>query len=165
MKTLKERMIKDGIREGFREGTSKLADRPCYGYSKSHDGNLIINEIEAETVCWIFDRYLTGDSLGKIADGLAAKGIPSPTDKAKWNRQAIDKLLANEKYSGCALLQKTFTENGRQVKNEGQANRYLYQNNNPAIISSELFKAIQEEKLRRSKMSEQAVNKEWIMSL
>ena len=119
-------MIKDGIREGFRKGTSKLADRPCYGYSKSDNGSLIINEVEAETVRWIFERYLADDSLGKIADGLAKKAIPSPTGNMRWNRQAIDKLLSNEKYAGCALLQKTFTESGRQIRNKGQASRYLY---------------------------------------
>ena len=55
MTTLNELMIKGGIREGFREGTSKLADRPCYGYTKSDDGNLIIYEPEAKIVRWIFE--------------------------------------------------------------------------------------------------------------
>lgn len=158
-------MIKGGIREGFKDGTSKMADRPCYGYTKSDNGKLIINEAEAKVVYWIFERYLAGESLGKIADGLAAQGILSPTGNPKWNRQAIDKLLSNEKYAGCALLQKTITEDGKQIRNEGQAGRYLYQNNNPVIISLETFKAVQEEKLRRSKNPEQAAGREWVMSL
>ena len=37
MTTLKELTIKGGIREGFREGTSKMADRSCFGYTKSND--------------------------------------------------------------------------------------------------------------------------------
>jgi hypothetical protein len=163
--TLKELSVKGGIREGFRDGTSKMADRPCYGYSKSGDGSLVINEAEAKIVLWIFKRYLAGDSLGKIANGLAAKGIPSPTGKAKWNRQAIDKLISNEKYIGCALLQKTVTENGKQVRNNGVESSYLYQNNNPAIIAMETFKAVQEEKLSRSKNPEQTADRAWIMSL
>ena len=112
MSTLKGLMIKGGIREGLQEGTSKMADRLCYGFTKT-DSGLAINEAEAENVRWIFERYLLGDSLGKIADGLAAHGIPSPVGKAKWNRQAIDKLLSNEKYVGCARLQKTTTKDGK----------------------------------------------------
>lgn len=162
---LKELMIKGGIREGFRDGTSKLADRPCYGYRKLDDGRLTINKAEAKTVRWIFERYLSGDSLGKIADGLAAQGIPSPTGNAKWNRQAIDKLLSNEKYAGCALLQKTITEDGKQIRNDGSISQFLYQHDNPSIISMETFKAVREEKLRRSKNQEKASDRTWIMSL
>ena len=55
---------------------------------------------EAKVVSWIFERYLAGDSLGKIAAGLERQGILSPTGKPKWNREAIDKLLSNEKYTG-----------------------------------------------------------------
>ena len=82
MTTLKELTIKGGIREGLREGTSKMADRTCYGYTKSDGGSLVINETEAEIVRWIFDRYLSGDSLGKIAAGLAERNI-SPHRKSK----------------------------------------------------------------------------------
>jgi hypothetical protein len=165
MLNIKELQIKGGIREGFRDGSSKLADRPCYGFSKSDDGRLVINETEAKTVRWIFERYLSGDSLGKIANGLAKQGILSPTGNEKWNRQAIDKLLSNEKYVGYALLQKTITEDGKQIRNNGMENRYLYQNNNPVIISVEIFKAVQEEKLSRSRNPEQAADRSWVMSL
>ncbi len=34
------------------------------------NGELIINEAETKVVRWIFERYLAGDSLGKIAVGL-----------------------------------------------------------------------------------------------
>lgn len=151
MQTIKELMIKGGIREGFREGTSKLADRSCYGYTKSDNGKLVINEIEAATVRWIFQRYLGGNSLGKIVDGLALQHIPSPSLNPKWNRQAIDKLLSNEKYMGYAMLQKTITENGRQICNDGKVDKYFYHDNNPAIVTKEMFQAVHEEKLRRSK--------------
>ena len=61
------------------------------------DGTLRVNPDEANVVRWIFEQYQLGQSLGKIADGLAQQKIPSPTGKAKWNREAIDKLLSNEK--------------------------------------------------------------------
>ena len=103
----KSEFIKAGVREGFQNGTSKYATRRCYGYDVTVDGTLVINPDEAKIVRWMFQRYLHGDSLGKIASGLEKQGILSPTGKSKWNREAIDKLLSNEKYIGCVLLQKT----------------------------------------------------------
>ena len=103
----KSESIKAGLRDGFRAGTSKMAQRRCYGYDTGPDGELIVNDWEANVVRWIFDRYLSGDSLRRIASGLAEPGIPSPTGKPVWNREAVNKLLSNEKYTGRVLLQKT----------------------------------------------------------
>jgi hypothetical protein len=33
MTTLNELLIKGGIRKGFQNGTTKMAKRPCYGYT------------------------------------------------------------------------------------------------------------------------------------
>lgn len=139
--------IKAWLRQSFQKGTSKMAERRCYGYKASADGVLVINEDEAKTVRWMFKQYAKGKSLGKIAVGLARQSIPSPTGKQKWNREAIDKLLANEKYTGRVLLQKTV--DGRD--NVGFEGRYLYSNTHEAIISNELFQAVQEERLQRSR--------------
>lgn len=96
----KSKSIRDSLQKGFRDGTSKMAQRRCYGYDTGSDGELIINPDEAAIVRWIFDRYLSGDSFGKIEAELEEQGIPSPTGKLKWNREALNKLLSNEKYTG-----------------------------------------------------------------
>lgn len=75
----KSTIIKSSLRKGFRDGSSKMARRRYYGYSTASDGHLVIDPTEAETVSWIFQRYLDGDSLGKIAAGLEKQGILSPT--------------------------------------------------------------------------------------
>lgn len=147
----KSSKIKMALRQGFFTGTSKVADRKCYGYIRTADGSLVINQEEAETVQWIFESYCNGTSLGKIAEGLEKRGALSPTGKTKWNREAISKLLSNEKYVGSVLLQKTISENGYQVKNQGELDRVLIRNHHPAIIPKELFKAVQRTKLERSK--------------
>ena len=38
------------------------------------NGELVINPDEAVVVRWIFEHYLSGDSLGKIAAGLEKRG-------------------------------------------------------------------------------------------
>ncbi|WP_300821196.1 recombinase family protein, partial [uncultured Oscillibacter sp.] len=101
-----------------------MAKRKCYGYEVNSDGELEINPDEAKVVSWIFERYLAGDSLGKIAAGLERQGIPSPTGRPKWNREAIDKLLSNEKYTGRVLLQKRLSIGAVQIQNDGLTERY-----------------------------------------
>lgn len=92
----KSESIRAGLRKGFQDGTSKMAQRRCYGYDVGPNGKLVINPDEAVVVRCIFERYLNGDSLGKIATGLEQKGILSPTGKPKWNREALNKLLSND---------------------------------------------------------------------
>ncbi len=138
----KSEAIKAGLRQGFQDGSSKMARRKCYGYTISTDGELVVNPDEAQVVRWIFDRYIHGDSLGKIAATLEAKGILSPAGKPKWNREALNKLLSNEKYTGQVFLQKTVSAGGSQIKNDGFMERYLYSDFHEAIISDELFMAV-----------------------
>ena len=147
----KSEAIKAGLREGFQNGSSKMAKRKCYGYDVGPDGELEINPKEAQMVCWIFEQYLAGNSLGKIAAGLEGQDIPSPTGRPRWNREAIDKLLSNEKYTGRVLLQKTVSTGAVQIENDGLMDRYLYTGTHEAIISDEMFMAVQQEKLNRSK--------------
>ena len=146
----KSEAIKNSLRKGFQDGSSKMAKRKCYGYDINPDGELAMNSEEAQVVCWIFEQYLAGDSLGKIAAGLERQGIPSPTGRSKWNREAIDKLLSNEKYTGRVLLQKTVSTGAVQIENDGFMERYLYTGTHEAIISDEIFMAVQQEKLKRT---------------
>lgn len=149
--------IRFGLQKGFRDGTSKMAQRKCYGYDTGPDGKLVINLDEVAVVCWIFEYCLNGDSLGKIAVGLEEQCIPSPTGKPKWNREAFNKLLSNEKYAGRVLLQKTISIGGSKIKNDGFMDRYLCSDSHEVIISDEVFKATQQEKLRRTNYPQKAV--------
>ena len=127
-----------------------MAQRKCYGYDVGADGALVVNPNEANIVRWIFDRYLSGDSLDKIAAGLKTQSVPSPTGKPKWSRETINKLISNEKYTGRVLLQKTISAGGSQVKNDGFMERYLYSDSHAAIIPDETFRTVQQEKMGRT---------------
>ena len=131
-----------------------MAHRKCYGYEVGSNGELAVNPEEAKVVRWMFEQYLAGDSLGKIASGLEQQSIPSPTGRPKWNREAINKLLSNEKYTGRVILQKTISTGTVQIENNGPMERYLYTGSHEAIISDEMFKAVQKEKQKRSNILE-----------
>ena len=158
----KSEAIKNGLRKGFQDGSSKMAKRKCYGYDINPDGELTVNPDEAKVVCWIFEQYLAGNSLGKIAAGMERQGVPSPTGKPRWNRETIDKLLSNEKYTGRVLLQKTVSTGAVQIENNGLMERYLYTAAHKAIISDEMFMAVQQEKLKRTRDPENTIAMDFI---
>ena len=58
------------------------------------------------------------------------------------------KLLANEKYTGNVMLQKT--ADGK--RNDGYEARYLYHDTHEAIISEDMFRAAQEEQQKRPRV-------------
>lgn len=153
--TTKSEQITEGLRKSFQTAGCKMANRVCYGYAVDADGELVIQETEAGVVRWIFARYLSGDSFGKITAGLEKQGISSPTGKAKWNREAISKLLSNEKYTGSVLLQKTVSICGVQFQNDGEQNQVLIKGHHEAIISVSDFEKVQQMKAGRSKAQSQ----------
>ena len=132
--------IKWGIKQRAASGTSKLYDRKCYGYKHDQDGHLVIDEEIAKNVKLIFDLYLRGQSVIGIIKELEKRKILSPTGKVKWCNRTIDVMLSNEKYTGDVEL----------LKSGKSEVHYLASGNNPAIISKEVFEAVQIEKKRRS---------------
>ena len=64
MNQQKSALITAGMREDFRDGTSKLAKRVCYGYEYDERGDLVVFVPEAMVVLQIFYLYNTGASLG-----------------------------------------------------------------------------------------------------
>jgi site-specific DNA recombinase len=69
-----------------------------FGYTINEDGNINVNEREADVVKLIFQSYIAGCSLGEISDILLEKQILSPSGNDTWARAAVDKILSNSKY-------------------------------------------------------------------
>ena len=139
------RNIRWGIKRSFQSGTSGYADFVCFGYKRGDEGRLAIDEPDAKIVRRIFEMRADGSSLGTISDWLYENKIPSPAGKDRWSRETISKLLKNEKYTGDVMLQKTFVKDlfsGKQIKNNGELERYLIQEHHPAIVSRELFESV-----------------------
>ena len=142
-----------GIQRQFESGRVLVNTTRFLGYDKNEEGELIINEKEAEIVRRIFNEYLEGKSYNAIAKGLMKDGIKTVTNNSKWWDSTINGILENEKYYGDALLQKTITVDflkHKRVDNKGQAQKILIEENQPPIISKDLFDRVQAEKARRA---------------
>ena len=142
-----------GKRQAIREGKVHVNFKRLYGYVLREDGIPDIDSEKANVVRLIFERYVAGDSLRMITYRLNNAGILNPSGEPERKSATIRSILMNEKYCGDVLGQKTFKEGvigGKVQKNTGQLPQVLIQNNHPAIISRELFYAVQEETKRRS---------------
>lgn len=69
-------------------------------YDRGGDGNLVINEEQAETVRQIYGLFLQGRSPSAVARLLTAEGVPSPGGKQTWSSSTVKSILTNENVTG-----------------------------------------------------------------
>ena len=146
--------IKWAIKAKFERGEVMLCTNRFWGYDKDADGNLVINEEQAEVVRLIAMLYLNGMSWEEIARDLDRRGIKTITGKDRWNASTIGSILNNEKYAGYAIQGKTYTEDfltKKRAVNKGEKPLYKAMDSVPAILSMDTFMRIQEELARRSR--------------
>ena len=131
------------IRKDFSEG--KPMNLPLlYGYRREK-GRIVIDEEEAEIVRFIFRSCLNGMGKGRITEALREQGVPCRLG-GEWQTETVGGILKNEKYTGDALLQKTYIENHltkRKCLNRGELPQYYAENTHPAIIDHETYERVQ----------------------
>ena len=89
---------------------------------------------------------LQGYGCRKIKKYLEAHGIKTAIGKDRWSTSTIDRILSNEKYIGRNITPKTHTPDfltGKQEENQGQVHTTIIENSHQAIISQEVFDAVQ----------------------
>ncbi|MCY1152604.1 MAG: recombinase family protein [Sphaerochaetaceae bacterium] len=137
-----------GIRKRFEEGKVKMSYKNFLGYEKDKEGNIVINEREAKIVKYIYSRFLQGVNPKAIAKELEDKGTPNVRGDVKWYGTTIRSMLKNEKYTGNAILQKTYSADfltKKRLINNGEIPKYYVENSHPAVISQAQFDLVQEE--------------------
>ena len=141
-----------GVRQSFKSGNVPMQYKKLLGYKKGENGLPEIIPEEAEIVKEIFRSYLDGMSLKQIADSLNSRGIKTKHKHTTWQTELVKSVLVNEKYTGDALLQKTYITDcitKKSRKNNGELPMYLVKNHHEPIISHADFNRVQEEMARR----------------
>lgn len=143
--------VKWGIRRGFESG--KMNAFVLYGY-RAVNGRLCVVPEEAAVVRLIFENFLNGFTAAKTERQLEEMGVRSYRGK-HFSKDAIRKILRQEKYTGSAMLQKYYIENHithKKRKNRGELPQYFVENSHEAIIDKETFERVQAEIKRRREL-------------
>ena len=141
-----------GRRKRMSKGMFNMPYKIFLGYDPGPDYKPVINEEQAETVRLIYQWYLDGLTLSQICRRLEGMGVKSPAGGPRWHTGTVRSILTNEKYKGSALLQKRYVPDfltKKQKVNEGELPKYYIEKSHPAIVSKEMFDAVQEERLKR----------------
>lgn len=131
------------IRKGFEKG--KLINwRFLLGYNVTKAG-ITIDEDSAMIVREIFSRVIAGESFNSISRDLNDRGLTCALG-GRWCAQRIRETVANEKYTGNAMLQKRYRNNHLEKKlcrNTGELPMFYAEETHPAIIDDETFASAQ----------------------
>lgn len=139
--------VKWGFKRKFENGGYMLATSKFLGYDRDENGELAINEAEAEIVRKIYNLFLEGLTYRQIADYLRDAGIKTIMGNEVWHNTVIASILKNEKYAGNCISQKSYTPDflsHKRVKNQGQVPKYIMENHHEAIIPIDKFIKVQE---------------------
>lgn len=140
----KSDIMNSSIEMRFRRGI--FLTPPLLGYDLDADGNLVINEKEAEIVRLIFFMYLYGYTCAQIADTLSQLRCHTKKNNTSWSPGSILQILQNERHCGDVLARKTWTPNyldHKTKRNRQNRNQYRKRNHHDAIISRDDFIAVQ----------------------
>lgn len=140
--------ISENMRWSYRKRMERGEFNCCkaaYGF-RMIDGLLEIFEPEAKVVRWMFRLALRGIGRQSIANLLTAKNISTPSGGRIWSYTSVDQILRNPRYMGDAILQERYTTQTlpfKRKKNNGEMPKYYVENANPAIVTREVFEAVQ----------------------
>lgn len=131
------------IRKGFEKG-ELINWRFMLGYNVTKAG-ITIDEDSAMIVREIFSRVIAGESFNSISRDLNDRGLTCALG-GRWCAQRIRETVANEKYTGNAMLQKRYRNNHLEKKlcrNTGELPMFYAEETHPAIIDDETFASAQ----------------------
>ena len=101
----------------------------------------------------IYRNVWSEEAIGKqIADSLNSRGVKTKHKRTTWQSEIVKSILVNEKYTGDAILQKSYITDcitKKSRKNNGELPIYLVKNHHEPIISRADFNRVQEEMARR----------------
>ena len=133
--------IRMGLKFGAMNGTCGLYRKPCYGYRKNENGDLVPDRYQAEIVQVIFNSYLEGKSIRQIVEYLEENKVPSPRGGQKWSKGQIVAILRNEKYTGDVVI----------LKSDPTRDSFRLIGGHEAIIIQEEYDKVQKELAKRAK--------------
>ncbi|PAQ14741.1 recombinase family protein [Bacillaceae bacterium SAOS 7] len=151
--------VKETLKTRAKKGLFK-GSNPPYGYT-SKEGKLFVRDDNTpEIVKRIYNEYLSGSGRGSIAKRLYNEGVPTPAEIAekrnagdKWSDNTIKLILTNPHYVGDLVQGRTTTVSvtSKKRKQLPKEEQFIIKNTHEAIISKDMFDAVQNQMKVRTK--------------
>lgn len=143
------------------KNTDKALTLPCYGYDIV-DGRYQINEEEAEYVRLMFDLAEQGHGHRMIAKILNDKGATTKRGKS-WDQVNVKRLMRTETIAGIMIYNKRQKVKNKMIMRD-KNDWIIKENNHPAIITPERFRAVQEIFQSRSRAHKHADSESYLLT-
>ena len=156
---INEKMVRDTSKKvrvslHTTQKAGKILGNIPYGYIKDDKQKYTyyVDDIAAKYVKLIFDLYISGYGIGKVARALTEMNVPTPSMMKKiraeqngkqykgkistiWESGVISKIIRNDFYIGTLTTNKTRrkTINGKAIK-QPKEEMHVFPNAHPAII-------------------------------
>ena len=157
------RKVSERVRAGQKISRDKgvlYGNGNIIGYDRV-GGTYVINEEQAETVRMIYDLYLQGNGLTKVAKEISRRGRKEGHGNVSWTSSKISRILRNATYMGYKCYLKSFSNNYLEQKriNNLDESSYLYVKGDfEPIISEEVWEKCNE--IRKTRTTKLKVNNE-----
>ena len=154
--------VKWSVRQKFKKGDFYLQTSNLLGYKRDENGDIYIDETEADIVRDIFKMYLDGIGSSTIARILTERGIKTIRGNDKWGTSGVIGILKNEKYAGAAMLQKTVNldyKTSNSSTNRNHLPKYYIEDSHEAIISLETYNKVQDKMNKKTPNQKLAIEK------
>lgn len=155
IRCLTQLLLAEGCDDLYQDGKVFLPHQGFLGYKYDERRNIVVDEDTAWVVRLIYREFLSGRTFRQIGRMLEEKHVKTPGGKEKWRDTTVRSILRNEKYCGCAILQKTFVEDfltHATKVNNGEVPKYYVKDSHPAIIPKEEWDMVQIELERRARL-------------
>lgn len=90
-----------------------------FGYTMEN-GKIIVHPVESQTVKEIFDTYLDGQSLLKIAESLNERQVEYMPGTTGWNKARLKRIIEDNRYTGSdsypPIIEQSIYEKAQTVK-------------------------------------------------
>ena len=150
--------IKKALRTNAKDGEFIGSTAP-YGYYVKNKALYIKNDNSPEVVRRIYREYLDGRGFDAIAKTLYSEGVPTPSQLSgkiqtsyKWHGSTIKKILMNPHYIGilvqCRDTKPSVIEERKKVPEKDYV---IQENTHEAIVSPEIYWAVQDLIISRSR--------------
>lgn len=145
--------VRTGIRQKQKSGL--VVNLPMSYFKDRNTNEILIDDVAADIVREIFQKYIEGYGLSTIARNLNKRGIKSPEyfshrrissqrtalcKKFLWAQTSVKRILENEIYMGTLVNHKTVTSEIYKTKSTvPESEQYRHEEFLPAIIDKQTY--------------------------